>query len=193
MKLSLQVVAVTQVRMKPILLDRDGVINFESKYYIKSPDEWIPLPGSIEAIAILSQAGYTPIVVTNQSGVGRGLYDIKTLEAIHEKMRQTIEAAGGTLAAIFYCPHPPDEFCLCRKPEPGLLYQVRDYLQMDLTNVWAVGDSLRDLQAAEKVGCQPVLVKTGNGMDTFKKNQFPQQTLVFDDLQAVARYLTQPV
>ena len=183
--------AAMQVKMKPILLDRDGVINFESKYYIKSPDEWIPLPGSIEAIAALSQAGYTPIVITNQSGVGRGLYDIKTLDAIHEKMRQMIHAAGGTLAAVFYCPHTPDEFCLCRKPELGLFYQARDTFQIDLTNVWMVGDSLRDLQAAEKAGCQPVLVKTGHGMETLKTDGLPKNSLIFDDLQAVARHLTQ--
>jgi len=180
-----------RVRMKPILLDRDGVINFESRHYIKSPDEWTPIPGSIEAIAALSQAGYAPVVVTNQSGVGRGLYDIKTLDAIHEKMRQAVQAIGGTLSAIFFCPHTPDEFCLCRKPEPGLLYQARDYLQIDLTNVWMVGDSLRDLQVAERVGCQPVLVKTGDGMETLQDNQCPKQTLVFDDLQAVAQYLIQ--
>lgn len=176
-------------KMKLIILDRDGVINFDSKYYIKSPDEWQPIPGSVDAIAALSRAGYTVVVATNQSGVGRGLYDLQTLDAIHEKMRQAIQAAGGDLAGIFYCPHTPDEFCLCRKPEPGLFVQIRDALHADLTGVWAVGDSLRDLQAAEKVGCQPVLVKTGNGAKLLAETVLPDRYLIFDDLQAVATYL----
>jgi D-glycero-D-manno-heptose 1,7-bisphosphate phosphatase len=172
-----------------LILDRDGVINFDSKHYIKSPEEWQPIPGSLEAIAALSNAGYTIAVATNQSGVGRKLYDQKTLAAIHEKMQAAVTALGGKIAAIFYCPHIPDEFCFCRKPEPGLLHQIRDYFQCDLNGVWLVGDSLRDLQAAEKVGCQPVLVKTGNGSALFNTHTLPAHYRVFDDLSAVAAEL----
>lgn len=177
-------------KMKLIILDRDGVINFDSKYYIKSPDEWLPIPGSLEAIAALNHGGYTVVVATNQSGVGRGLYDLQTLHAIHEKMCEAVQAAGGKIAGIFYCPHTPDEFCFCRKPEPGLFDQIRDALHTDLTGIWAVGDSLRDLQAAEKAGCQPILVKTGNGAELLARSILPKQYLIFDDLQAVATYLT---
>jgi D-glycero-D-manno-heptose 1,7-bisphosphate phosphatase len=184
------VIAHQRKKMKTILLDRDGVINFDSPLYIKAPAEWRPIPGSIEAIAALSQAGYAVIVVTNQSGLARGLYDVDTLDAIHEKMRQAIVLAGGTLAGIFYCPHLPDALCVCRKPEPGLFYHIRDAFKIDLTGVWMIGDSLRDLQAAEKVACQPVLVKTGNGLKTLRKHDLlPANTLIFNDLYAASQYL----
>lgn len=174
---------------KLILLDRDGVINFDSPDYIKSPEEWQPIPGSLEAIALLTRAGFTVAVTTNQSGVGRGYYDLKTLAAIHEKMLTQVREEGGEISAIFFCPHHPDEQCLCRKPKPGLLFQARDYFQADLSEVWSVGDSKRDIEAAVAAGCKPVLVRTGNGDKVLKDNQLnlPDSILIFDDLLAAAR------
>ncbi len=173
---------------KLILLDRDGVINFDSSDYIKSPEEWIPIPGSLEAIAELTRKGFTIAVTTNQSGVGRGYYSLETLAAIHDKMLKSIHALGGEIAAIFYCPHTPEDHCECRKPKPGLLLQARDYFACDLKGVWAVGDSKRDLDAAVAVGCQPVLVKSGNGAALLAKEKLPGSYLVFDNLLAVAKH-----
>ena len=153
--------------MKTIILDRDGVINQDSDAFIKSPDEWIPIPGSLEAIARLSQAGYRVVVATNQSGLARGLFDQTTLYAIHQKMESAIEGHGGKLDGIYYCPHGPDDGCNCRKPEPGLLVQIGQELSTDLTQTIMVGDSLRDLQAATAVGAKPVLVLTGKGVKAF--------------------------
>lgn len=175
--------------MKLIFLDRDGVINLDSKEFIKSPDEWIPIPGSLEAIALLTQAGYRIAILTNQSGVGRGMYDLAMLAKIHEKMLGHIREAGGNVDAIFYCPHAPDEGCDCRKPKSGLFLQAQAYFQCDLQKIWAVGDSKRDLEAAATVGCQPVLVKTGNGAALLAKEKVAANYLVFDDLLAVATVL----
>lgn len=147
--------------MQLIILDRDGVINYDSEFYIKSPQEWLPIPGSLEAIARLNQAGYQVVVATNQSGVGRGLYDVATLNKIHEKMHTELARVHGKIDAIFYCPHTPDDHCSCRKPKPGLLYQIADHYQISLEGVPLVGDTLRDVEAAYTVGCQPVLVATG--------------------------------
>lgn len=152
--------------MNTIILDRDGVINQDSDAYIKDPDEWIPIPGSLEAIARISQAGYQIVVATNQSGLARGLFDQATLDAIHQKMESAIESHGGKLDGIYYCPHGPDDGCSCRKPEPGLLLQIEQQLSIDLTQAIVVGDSLRDLQAASAVGAKPVLVLTGKGVKT---------------------------
>lgn len=157
--------------MKLIILDRDGVINQDSPNYIKSPKEWTPLPNSLEAIAQLTQAGFTVAVATNQSGVGRGLYTEAVLEQIHNKMNTLVEQQGGKIAAIFYCPHSPEDNCSCRKPKAGLFEQAAFFFKTDFqhTPVIAIGDSLRDLQAAQKAKCQPVLVLTGNGEKTQAK------------------------
>ena len=142
--------------MKLIILDRDGVINHDSAQFIKSPDEWKPIAGSLEAIARLNQWGYRVVVATNQSGVGRGLFEMDTLNAIHEKMIKACANAGGRIDAIFFCPHPADSTCDCRKPKPGLLKEIAARYNIDLTGVPTVGDSLRDLQAGVAVGCRQV-------------------------------------
>lgn len=175
--------------MKLIILDRDGVINYDSAEFIKSPAEWQILPGSAEAIAQLTQAGYTVTVASNQSGVARGYFDLETLAAIHQKMRDTVAAKGGKIDTIFFCPHGPADNCLCRKPKPGLFQQIARHYQMDLTNVPAVGDSARDLEAAAAAKCRPLLVLTGNGKKTKAKLvDFPSQQ-IFPDLAAVTNYL----
>lgn len=170
--------------MKLVILDRDGVINFDSAQFIKSPAEWKPLPGSLQAIARLTQAGYKVVVATNQSGVGRGLFDMDTLNAIHEKMHKAVTAAGGRVDAIFYCPHAADSSCDCRKPKPGMFQRIADTLNANLKAVPAVGDSLRDLQAGAALGCQPVLVLTGKGEKTLADGGLPDGTLQFPDLAA---------
>lgn len=175
--------------MNTIVLDRDGVINHDSDAYIKSPDEWIPIPGSLEAIARLSQAGYRVLVATNQSGLGRGLFDTKTLDAIHNKMESAIQAMGGKLAGIYYCPHLPDDNCSCRKPNPGLLLQMGRDLGIDLRQTFLVGDSLKDLQAAAAVGAKPVLVLTGNGINTLELIRQEQQIDIYQNLAEFAEML----
>ena len=177
--------------MKLIILDRDGVINQDSDAFVKNPDEWIALPGSLAAIARLSQAGYTVVVASNQSGVARGLFDMDTLTAIHAKMRRELAAAGGSIDAVFMCPHGPDDNCTCRKPRPGMFEQIGHRYDVDLAGVPAVGDSLRDLQASSSVGCSPWLVLTGNGGKTLAKGGLPENTRVCDDLSAVADALLQ--
>lgn len=176
--------------MKLIILDRDGVINFDSTQYIKSPDEWKPIPGSLEAIARLNQWGYRAVVATNQSGVGRGLFEMDTLNAIHEKMIKSCALVGARIDAIFFCPHPADSTCDCRKPKPGLLKEIAARYNTDLTGVPTVGDSLRDLQAGVAVGCKPYLVLTGKGQKTRKEDGLPPETQVFPDLASVALHLT---
>lgn len=168
--------------MKLVILDRDGVINFDSIQYIKSPAEWKPIPGSLEAIARLTQAGYRVVAVTNQSGVGRGLFDMDTLNAIHEKMHKAVVSMGGRLDAIFYCPHTAQAACDCRKPKPGMFKRVSETLNVDLKGVYSVGDSLRDLQASAAVGCKPCLVLTGKGEKTQADGDLPEGTRVFADL-----------
>lgn len=174
--------------MKLLILDRDGVINQDSDAYIKSLDEWIPIPSAITAIAQLSQAGWTVAVATNQSGIARGYYDLATLESMHQRLRELVAEQGGELGVIVYCPHGPDEGCDCRKPKPGMLRQIAQHYGTDLHGVWFVGDSRGDLDAALAVDCQPVLVKTGKGERTLGK-PLPEGTLVFDDLAAVAAHL----
>jgi len=176
--------------MKLIILDRDGVINYDSEQFIKSPDEWRPIPGSLEAIALLNRWGWRVVVASNQSGVGRGLFDMDTLNAIHDKMLKSLIQVGGRIDAIFFCPHPADSTCNCRKPKPGLLIDIKERFDADLTNVPIVGDSLRDLQAAVAVGGLPCLVLTGKGTKTREDPQLPPQTLVFSDLAGVAAHLT---
>ena len=171
-----------------ILLDRDGVINHDSDVFIKSPDEWQPIEGSLEAIALLNAHGYQVIVVTNQSGVARGLFDEAMLEKIHAKMRQLVSENGGHIAAIYFCPHGANSDCECRKPKAGLLKAFAADFHVDLTTVAVIGDSLRDLQAAEAVGAKPILVKTGKGRQTLLNN--PQLDIpVFENLYDATQYL----
>jgi len=176
--------------MKLIILDRDGVINQDSDLYIKSPEEWIPLPGSLEAIARLNQWGYRVVVCTNQSGIGRGLFGMDTLNAIHDKMIKAVSHAGGGIDAIFFCPHTNADNCACRKPKPGMLQEIAARYNVDLAGVPVVGDSLRDLQSAVEVGAQPMLVLTGKGKKTKLDPNLPAGTPVFADLAAVVKKLT---
>ncbi len=144
--------------MKLVILDRDGVINLESPSYIKSPDEWHAIPGSLEAIARLNKAGYVLAVATNQSGIGRGILSIATLTAIHTKMRRELQKKGGYINKIVFCPHTPEDNCACRKPKPGLLLQLAQYFSCSLHEVPFIGDKLTDVEAALKVGAQPILI-----------------------------------
>ena len=175
--------------MKLIILDRDGVINQDSDDYIKSAKEWIPIPGSLSAIARLNQAGYRVAVATNQSGLGRGLFTIDELNAIHNRMYQAIADEGGQIEALFFCPHGPDEGCECRKPRPGLFYQICKRLFISLENVPCIGDSLRDLQAAQLAGARPILVRTGKGAATEKHPDLDPKIPVFDDLSQAVDHL----
>lgn len=175
--------------MKFIILDRDGVINQDSAQFIKSPEEWRPIPGSLEAIARLEEAGYRVVIATNQSGVGRGLFDMDTLNAINDKMIRMVGQAGGRIDAIFFCPHAADSTCNCRKPKPGLFHQIAERFNIDLTGVPTVGDSLRDLQAGVAAGCTPYLVLTGKGTKTALDPELPVGTKIFPDLAAVTTFL----
>mgnify|MGYP001204386884 CR=1 FL=1 len=169
---------------KIIILDRDGVINQESDVYVKSADEWVPISGSLEAIAKLSKAGYSIYVATNQAGVGRGIFTLKILDEIHKKMRHQIEVLGGSLEEVFFCPHLPEDNCACRKPKPGLLLLVANACDSDLKGVPFVGDSLRDMQAAMGAGASPILVRTGFGEITKGLSDFPSNIPIFKDLAA---------
>ena len=173
--------------MKLVILDRDGVINHDSAEFIKNPDEWVPIPGSLEAIARLNQAGYHVVLATNQSGVGRGLLDIATLCAIHDKMHVALAQAGARVDAVFYCPHGSDEGCACRKPKPGMFEDIAHRFNLDLAGVPSVGDSLRDLQAGAAVGAQPILVLTGKGEQTKAAGGLPAQTQIYADLAAAVK------
>jgi D-glycero-D-manno-heptose 1,7-bisphosphate phosphatase len=154
--------------MRPIILDRDGVINVDSEAYVKSANEWIPIPGSIEAIARLSHAGFSVFIATNQSGIGRGLFSEHDLALMHEKLRRLVENAGGHVQGICFCPHRPDDNCNCRKPKTGLLTAIENQFNCKLKNAYFIGDSVKDLQAATSHGCKPVLVKTGKGLESVK-------------------------
>ncbi|MBI5040894.1 MAG: D-glycero-beta-D-manno-heptose 1,7-bisphosphate 7-phosphatase [Gammaproteobacteria bacterium] len=170
--------------MRLVILDRDGVINEDSDAYIKSPDEWVPIPGSLEAIARLNHAEYRVVVATNQSGVARGLFTMDTLNRIHEKMHRALAELGGNVDAIFFCPHAPDDHCVCRKPKPGLFQEIEQRLGVSLGNVPAIGDSLRDLKAALAVGAQPLLVLTGKGLITQAKLVGDLDIPIFENLAA---------
>lgn len=171
-----------------VFLDRDGVINVDSKDFIKSPDEWQPITNSLEAIALLSQAGFKVVVVTNQSGIGRGLFTVETLDTMHDKMRQLTAEKGGSIEAIYYCPHAPEIDCDCRKPKPGLLHQFHQDTGIPLQGLFFVGDAWRDVQTALAVGAKPLLVKTGKGMRTITDH--PEWDIpVFEDLYAAAEYI----
>lgn len=174
--------------MKPIILDRDGVINEDSDNFIRSVADWIPIEGSLEAIARLTRAGFDVFVFTNQSGVARGLFDLNTLNAIHARMIADIEAAGGRLRGVYVCPHGPDDSCSCRKPLPGLLLQIEHDFSIDWAGVPVVGDSRRDLDAGIAMGARPILVETGKGRRTLRDG-LPRPAEVYPDLAHVVHQL----
>lgn len=178
------------LKKKLVVLDRDGVINHESPDFVKSADEWIPLDGSIDAIAALTRGGFRVAVASNQSGLARGLFGYAALYAMHQKMRDLVSAAGGRINHIVICPHGPDDGCDCRKPQPGLLLQVGKHFDMEMQNVPFIGDSVRDLLAARAAGARPILVRTGNGRKA--EAGLPPELSgveVFDDLPAAAAAL----
>jgi D-glycero-D-manno-heptose 1,7-bisphosphate phosphatase len=179
----------SQQANKLIILDRDGVINYDSDEFIKSPDEWNPIPGSLEAIARLNQAGYRVVVCTNQSGVARGYFNIVTLNDIHQKMHRAAKLAGAEIDAVFFCPHAADDNCDCRKPKPGMLRDIAERFELSLKGAPTVGDSLRDLQAGYACGCVPYLVLTGKGEKTREKGGLPPGTMVFPNLATVVDHL----
>lgn len=171
-----------------VILDRDGTINRASDEFVKSPEEWEPLPGALEAIGRLNHAGYHVVLATNQSGLGRGLFDMAALHSVHTHMMKALALHGGRIDAVFFCPHGPDEGCHCRKPEPGLLEQIGERYGVDLEGVAYIGDSLRDMQAAVQAGCEPHLVCTGRHADLLghqgTPDGFPHGTRVHADLSA---------
>ena len=183
------------VNQRLIILDRDGVINRDSDDFIKSPEEWHPIPGSLEAISRLCQAEYRVVIISNQSGIARGLLTFNTLNRIHQKMLEQLHGLGGEINAIFFCPHSPDDGCTCRKPLPGLFNELQQRLECDLNGVDAIGDSLRDLQASRAAKANPVLVRTGKGVDTEKElSKDPIRNAlgdvpVFDDLSTYVESL----
>jgi D-glycero-D-manno-heptose 1,7-bisphosphate phosphatase len=174
-----------------VILDRDGVINQDSDNYIRSVDEWIPIPGSIEAIARLSRAGFKVAVATNQSGIGRGYYDEYALAQMHELMHTLVEEAGGHIDAVAYCSHPPDAGCTCRKPLPGLLDEIAEVLQLPLASAWFVGDTEKDIETALSRGCRPILVLTGKGERTLARlsPRLREAAVVMPDLAAAVTYI----
>ena len=176
--------------MKLIILDRDGVINEESSAFIKSTQEWRPLPGSLEAIARLSHAGWRVVVATNQSGIGRGLFDFGALFSMHDKMMRMLAEVGGRIDGIFFCPHTPEDNCDCRKPRVGLYRDIARRFQVDLGAVPAVGDSIRDIESARTAGAVPILVKTGNGAETLREHAASLKDIaVYDNLLGVSAAL----
>jgi len=175
--------------VKLVILDRDGVINRDSDQFIKTPDEWRAIPGSLEAIARMNHAGFRVVIATNQSGVGRGLFEMSTLNAIHEKMHRALSQAGGHIDAVFFCPHTADSDCECRKPKTGMMKEIGVRFGVDLTGVPVIGDSLRDLLAAEACGAQPILVLTGKGEKTLRDGGFPKNKVIFPDLAFAASAL----
>ena len=175
--------------MKLVILDRDGTINHDSDQYIKSTAEWLPIKGSIEAIARLTQAGYRVVVATNQSGIARGLFDTATLVAIHDTLQRAVAQAGGRIDAFFFCPHAADSACECRKPKPGMLLEIARRFNVSLPDAYMVGDAPRDLQAAAAAGARPVLVLTGKGRKTRDDAGLPPGTEVFPDLAGFAEHL----
>ena len=175
--------------MKLVILDRDGTINHDSDDYIKSPAEWHPLKGSLEAIARLGQAGYRVVVATNQSGIARGLFTTQTLFAIHDTLQRALGKMGGRIDAFFFCPHGADAGCDCRKPQPGMLLEVARRFNVSLKDTYVVGDSRKDLEAAAAAGARPVLVLTGKGRMTRDEGKLPAGTQAFADLAAFAEQL----
>lgn len=175
--------------MSYIILDRDGVINHDSIDYIKSPEEWLPISGSLDAIAQLNRCGFRVLVVTNQSGVGRGYYDLDTLDSIHEKLMHELAEVGGYIEEIFFCPHHPDENCFCRKPKPGLLTKIAEKYPLQLSETFFIGDSISDIRAAQSAGCLPILVLTGNGEMTLQRHPECENIPHFPDLAQAVEYV----
>ena len=175
--------------MKLVILDRDGTINEDSDHYIKSPEEFHLLEGSLQAIARLTQAGYRVVVATNQSGIARGLFDTATLIAMHSLLQRQAAQAGGRIDAFFFCPHAADSACECRKPKPGMLLELARRFNVSLKDVYMVGDARRDVEAAVAAGAKPVLVLTGKGRKTQAEGKLPPGTEVFEDLAAFAEQL----
>lgn len=176
--------------MHLVILDRDGVINYDSDTYIKSPEEWVPIPGSLDAIGRLTKAGYRVVVATNQSGLARNLFDIGTLNRIHAKMLEQVVAIGGSIEAVFFCPHGPADRCTCRKPRTGLFQDISQRLGVSLNGVPVIGDALRDIQAARAVDARPILVRTGKGETTLEDGgPWLEDVSVFDDLESAVQFL----
>ena len=175
--------------MKLVILDRDGVINQDSANFIKNPNEWIAIPSSLEAIALLNQSGFRVAIATNQSGIARGLFDMATLNAINDKMHRALAQLGGRIDAMFYCPHAADDHCTCRKPKTGMIEDISRRFSVDLSEVYAVGDSLRDLQAFHDAGCKPILVRSGKGEETLAAGNLPPNTLIFADLNEAVQHI----
>jgi len=170
------------VTAKLVILDRDGVINHDSDQFIKSADEWLPIDGSLHAISRLNNIGFKVVIVTNQSGIARDLFDLSTLDAIHHKMHGMLAKCGGKIEEVVFCPHGPLDGCECRKPAPGMLLEIASRLNLKLENVPVVGDSLRDLEAASAVGAQPILVKTGKGLKTMQDPRLDHNIPIYKDL-----------
>lgn len=175
--------------MKLVILDRDGVINYDSDNYIKSPEEWIPIPGSLKAISVLNNFGWKVAVATNQSGLARGLFNENTLFEIHQLMRSELENQQAKLDFLVWCPHGPHDQCECRKPKPGLYNQIGKHFRCSLQNVPVIGDSTRDLNAAVSVGARPILVKTGKGLKSIAEDDLPEGTMIYEDLQTAVTAL----
>ena len=178
--------------MKLVILDRDGTINSDSDEFVKTPEEWLPLPGALEAIARLNHAGWRVVIASNQSGLGRGLFDVASLNAMHAKMLKLLAVQGGRIDAVFYCPHTAEEHCHCRKPQPGLFEQIGMRFGVPLKGVPTVGDSLRDVQAGAAAGCEPHLVLTGKAAkyrDMPLPEGLPPGTQVHQDLSAFADFI----
>jgi D-glycero-D-manno-heptose 1,7-bisphosphate phosphatase len=175
--------------VKLVILDRDGVINQDSANFIKNTNEWIALPGSLEAIALLNQSGFRVAVATNQSGIARGLFDMATLNAINDKMHRALAQMGGRIDAMFYCPHSAEDNCTCRKPKTGMIEDIGRRFSINLAEVFAVGDSLRDLQAFHDAGCKPILVRSGKGEETLAQGNLPKGTLIFADLAEATQHI----
>ena len=177
--------------MKLVILDRDGVINEDSKYYIKSPDEWIPIEGSLEAISSLNKNGFTVVVATNQGAIGKKIFSEITLNKIHNKMQDLLKEKKAKIDKIFYCPHVDEDNCTCRKPKNGLMQKIKEHYNMNLDKIPAIGDSARDLEAYSKSDAQPILVRTGNGKDVEKRKSYPSNTLIFDNLLEASKFIIQ--
>ncbi|OGT47119.1 MAG: D-glycero-beta-D-manno-heptose-1,7-bisphosphate 7-phosphatase [Gammaproteobacteria bacterium RIFCSPHIGHO2_12_FULL_41_15] len=174
-----------------IILDRDGVINQDSDLYIKTVEEWIPISGSIEAIALLKKAGHTVVIASNQSGLSRGLFSIETLNAMHDKLNHLLNAYNATIDGIYYCPHLPTDNCHCRKPKSGLLEKIQQDFKADMHKAWMIGDSIKDLQVGQRMGCQLALVRTGKGEQSLQDKSFDFSSVVIcNDLMAAVEKLS---
>ena len=174
---------------KLVILGRDGILNAYREGHVTAPEEWQAIPGALEALSRIDHAGWHVVLATNQAGIGRGMIDMAAINAVHAHMNQQLMAQGGRIDAVFFCPHTPEENCACRKPKPGMLVEIGQRFGVDLIGVPCVGDSVRDLQAADATGAQPILVLTGKGEKTLRDGVFPKNTVIFPDLAFVATAL----